>query len=78
MILYRPVGQAEYDLIAQSGFTAYPPRLPEQPIFYLVLNERYAHLDEKSKQNILKRAHNARSEKNMYFLVASLANGTEL
>ena len=42
MILYRPVGQAEYALIAQSGFTAYPPRLPEQPIFYPVLNERYA------------------------------------
>ena len=42
MILYRPVGQAEYDLIAQSGFTAYPPRLPEQPIFYPVVNERYA------------------------------------
>ena len=42
MRLYRPVGQAESDLIAQSGFTAYPPRLPEQPIFYPVLNERYA------------------------------------
>ena len=42
MRLYRPVGQAEYDLIAQSGFTAYPPRLPEQPIFYPVLNDRYA------------------------------------
>ena len=42
MILYRPVGQAEYDLIAQADFTAYPPRLPEQPIFYPVLNERYA------------------------------------
>lgn len=42
MILYRPVGQAEYDLIAASGFTAYPPRLPEQPIFYPVLNEKYA------------------------------------
>ena len=42
MRLYRPVGQAEYDLIAQSGFTAYPPRLPKQPIFYPVLNERYA------------------------------------
>ena len=42
MRLYRPVGQSEYDLIAQSGFTAYPPRLPEQPIFYPVLNERYA------------------------------------
>ena len=42
MRLYRPVGQAEYDLLAQTGFTAYPPRLPEQPIFYPVLNERYA------------------------------------
>lgn len=42
MILYRPVGKAEYELIAQSGFSAYPPRLPEQPIFYPVLNERYA------------------------------------
>lgn len=42
MILFRPVGQAEYDLIAESDFTAYPPRLPEQPIFYPVLNERYA------------------------------------
>lgn len=42
MRLYRPVGQAEYDLIAASGFTAYPPRLPEQPIFYPVLSERYA------------------------------------
>ena len=42
MRLYRPVGQAEYDLIAQTGFTACPPRLPEQPIFYPVLNERYA------------------------------------
>ena len=42
MRLYRPVGQAEYDLIMQTGFTAYPPRLPEQPIFYPVLNECYA------------------------------------
>ena len=42
MILYRPVGQIEYDLIVQSNFTKYPPRLPEQPIFYPVLNERYA------------------------------------
>ena len=42
MILYRPVGQAEYDLIAATDFSAYPPRLSEQPIFYPVLNERYA------------------------------------
>ena len=40
MSLFRPVGQAEYDLIAQSNFTAFPPRLPEQPIFYPVLSER--------------------------------------
>lgn len=43
MVLYRPVGQAEYDLIAQSDFTRFPPRLPEQPIFYPVLNHKYAH-----------------------------------
>jgi len=42
MILYRPVGQAEYELIEQSGFKLFPPRLPEQPIFYPVLNEKYA------------------------------------
>ncbi len=40
--LYRPFGQRELELIAESGFTAFPPRLPEQPIFYLVLNEEYA------------------------------------
>jgi hypothetical protein len=40
--LFRPVGQGEFDLIAASGFTAFPPRLPEQPIFYPVLNEEYA------------------------------------
>ena len=42
MRLFRPVDQAEYDLIAQSNFTAFPPRLPEQPIFYPVLSERSA------------------------------------
>jgi hypothetical protein len=40
--LYRPVGQKEFDLIAQSGHKAFPPRLPEQPIFYPVLNREYA------------------------------------
>jgi len=42
MILYRPVGTAELDLIAQSGYKSFPPRLPEQPIFYPVLNKKYA------------------------------------
>ena len=37
---------------------------------------RYAHLTEAQKQNILNRAHNVRSEEEMYTLVASLANGT--
>ncbi|HSS98086.1 MAG TPA: hypothetical protein VLK33_13690 [Terriglobales bacterium] len=40
--LYRPVGQAEFELIRDSGFIEFPPRLPAQPIFYPVLNEEYA------------------------------------
>jgi hypothetical protein len=40
--LFRPVGAAELELVRQSGFTAFPPRLPEQPIFYPVLEEEYA------------------------------------
>ena len=37
---------------------------------------RYAHLTESQKQDVLDRAHNVRSEKEMYALVANLANGT--
>ena len=40
--LFRPVGEAELQLIQESGNTSFPPRLPEQPIFYPVLNEAYA------------------------------------
>jgi hypothetical protein len=29
-------------LIAEAGYRAFPPRLPEQPIFYPVLHEAYA------------------------------------
>ena len=42
MLLYRPVGAKELQLIAQTDFRAFPPRLPEQPIFYPVLNFEYA------------------------------------
>ena len=42
MILYRPVGLKEIELIAKTEFKAFPPRLPEQPIFYPVLNFEYA------------------------------------
>lgn len=40
--LFRPVGTEELKLIEQSDFREFPPRLPEQPIFYPVLNEEYA------------------------------------
>ena len=40
--LYRPVGPKELALIRDSGWKAFPPRLPEQPIFYPVLNQEYA------------------------------------
>ena len=42
MILYRPVGLAELKLIAEADYHGFPPRLPEQPIFYPVLNFEYA------------------------------------
>jgi len=40
--LYRPTGPLELTLVEQSGFKAWPPRLPDQPIFYPVTNEAYA------------------------------------
>jgi hypothetical protein len=42
MILFRPVGLQELQLIADINFQAFPPRLPDQPIFYPVLNFEYA------------------------------------
>jgi hypothetical protein len=40
--LFRPVGKAELDLIAEAGYCSFPPRLSTQPIFYPVLNREYA------------------------------------
>jgi len=40
--LYRPVGPVELELIRLSGWKSFPPRLPDQPIFYPVMNEAYA------------------------------------
>jgi hypothetical protein len=40
--LWRPVGPAELRLIEATDYRSFPPRLPEQPIFYPVLNEGYA------------------------------------
>lgn len=38
--LWRPVGPAELAYVRETG--AWPPRLPDQPIFYPVLNRGYA------------------------------------
>ena len=40
--LWRLIGPRELELICASGMHAFPPRLPEQPIFYPVLTESYA------------------------------------
>ncbi|MEV6968682.1 ADP-ribosylation/crystallin J1 [Hamadaea sp. NPDC051192] len=40
--LWRPTGPEELALVRDSGWRSWPPRLPDQPIFYPVLNEQYA------------------------------------
>jgi hypothetical protein len=40
--LYRPVGTKELELIKQSDYKKFPPRLSWQPIFYPVLDYDYA------------------------------------
>jgi hypothetical protein len=42
VVLFRPVGEKELALIRESSYRAFPPRLPEQPIFYPVVHEDYA------------------------------------
>jgi hypothetical protein len=42
IVLYRPVGAGELELIRGLRNRGFPPRLPHQPIFYPVLNEEYA------------------------------------
>ncbi|MCG3267770.1 ADP-ribosylation/crystallin J1 [Yoonia sp. I 8.24] len=42
VVLWRPVGPEELALMEAADMEAFPPRLPEQPIFYPVLTEDYA------------------------------------
>ena len=42
VVLWRPTGPEELVLVEASGWRRWPARLPEQPIFYPVLNEEYA------------------------------------
>ena len=49
--MYRPTGPAELKLLEDANFRRWPPRLPEQPIFYPVTNEQYA-IDIATQWNI--------------------------
>jgi hypothetical protein len=40
--LFRPIGQAELELIKETGYIRFPKRLFHQPIFYPILNREYA------------------------------------
>jgi hypothetical protein len=40
--LWRPIGPKEMELIEKAEMGAFPPRLPDQPIFYPVTTEDYA------------------------------------
>jgi hypothetical protein len=40
--MFRPTGPEELELVAASGWRRWPPRLPQQPIFYPVTNQHYA------------------------------------
>lgn len=42
LILYRPTGLEELHLVYDAKMRGFPPRLPDQPIFYPVTNEGYA------------------------------------
>jgi len=42
IMLYRPTGPNELALVEKNSYKSWPPRLPGQPIFYPVTNEKYA------------------------------------
>ncbi len=42
LTLYRPTGPEELAKLEETNFAAWPPRLPDQPIFYPVTNQAYA------------------------------------
>lgn len=54
MILYRPTGRKELALIEASGWRRWPPRLPDQPIFYPVTTFAYAEKIARDWNSVLK------------------------
>ena len=51
LTLWRPIGQAELDLITESGWRRFQPGLPGQPIFYPVLKPRVRREDRARLQH---------------------------
>ncbi len=41
--MFRPCNQKEMDLVVECGYKKWPPRLPDQDIFYPVTTQAYAH-----------------------------------
>lgn len=41
VVLFRPTGPKELELVKATDYRKWPPRLPEQPIFYPVTHESY-------------------------------------
>ena len=80
LIIYDDLSKHAVAYRALSLLIRRPPGREAYPgdVFYLHsrLLERSAHLSEEKRQKILDKAHNAKSEEDMYALVASLANGT--
>jgi len=71
--LYRPVGSEELALIEAAAWRAFPPRLPDQPIFYPVTNEAYARQiarDWNAKHNTDRRGYVTRFDVKEGFLAA--------
>ena len=42
ILLYRPTGPSEFELLKENNYSCWPPRLPDQPIFYPVVYQAYA------------------------------------
>ncbi len=71
--LYRPVGSRELKLIEETGYRGFPPRLPEQPIFYPVTNQAYARQiarDWNTKHNADRRGYVTRFDVRADFLAS--------
>ncbi len=54
MILFRPTGLRELQLVRDLAWKGWPPRLPDQPIFYPVTTQSYADKIARDWNSVLK------------------------